>query len=645
MVRVEGKLVNHFIPIEAVLDDHVGERVRFEVERGGTLLEVEIEVEDLHAITPSAYLEVGDAVLNDLSYQSARSFGVPITGVSIASPGYIFSRAGIPRGALISEVDGEPVADLRAFAAALAKFPDGARVPIRFAELRNPDATTVAVIYMDRKWFGMRYCERDDRSGRWPCVDSPTPPSPMPLAPATTSYAANGDKRVRALAPSLVLVDYDIPYFLDGVHSDRFQGCGLVVDAERGLVVVDRETVPIAMGDLNLTFAGSVEVPGRLVYLHPEHNLAVIAYDPALLGETPVRAAELSSDAMEVGDSVWLVGLSPRHKVVSRKTEISRIEPIALPLTHPPRFRERNLELMALADETSTLGGVLTDKKSRVVAYWAAFSSGTGKTTQSFFAGIPSRVVLEVIEPLREGRAVGRRSLGVELYPLTLAQARNRGLSDADAKKFEKQPAGQRRVLAVVRTTKGFPAAKQLREGDLLLAINGETVTSFEAVEAASEAKTVKLTILRDREPIELDLPSKEIDGRGTERALLWAGALLQSPHLALSAQHNLPRRGVYVARFRYGSPANRYGLRATRRIVQVDGEPVRDLDAFIEAVRDKRDRESVRLKTIDLDGKVAVITLKLDLQFWPTFLLDRDDNGWTRTPVAPTESAGAAGS
>jgi S1-C subfamily serine protease len=111
-----------------------------------------------------------------------------------------------------------------------------------------------------------------------------------------------------------------------------------------------------------------------------------------------------------------------------------------------------------------------------------------------------------------------------------------------------------------------------------------------------------------------------------------WAGALLQAPHHAAQIQRNLAPEGVYISLYWYGSPASRSRLRAARRIVAVDGKPTPDLEAFLAAVAGKPSRASVRLKTVDLDDKVELITLRLDLDYFPTYELRLTPSGWIRT-------------
>jgi S1-C subfamily serine protease len=633
IVRANGSLVTSFLPLESLLDESVGRVVDLEVERGGEPVSVAMTVQDLAEITPEAYLEVGGAVLHPLSYQQARNHSVPAAGIYLASAGYMFSRANVPRGVVITALGGEPVADLDAFEARLASFPADAQIPLRYFELENPRTENVAVVTLDRRWFTMRHCRRDDATGAWPCTASPPSPPVARPAPATTTFPTTGERPARRLAPSLVMVDFDAPYRLDGIYGDHYRGTGLVVDAEKGLVLVDRETVPTALGDVRVTFAASVEVPGEVVYLHPTHDFAVVAYDPALLGETAIRSATFRSEGLDAGDAVWLVGLTPRDQLVARKTRVSRVEAPTLPLTKPPRFREANLELISVDDSITTVGGVLADGKGRVHALWASFAAQGPKGTSAFFAGLPADRLMPVIERLRASLPVGWRSLGVELETISIAEARSRGLPDPAARQLEAHDGARRRVLSVVRRTAGTAGGDRLREGDLLVAIDGRTVTSHAEVEHAAQAERVHLRIVRSGEEIGIEVPTTLLDGRGTDRCVRWAGALLQAPHRAVAAQRGIVPEGVYVSWFWYGSPANRFGLRPTRRIVAVDGTPTPDLDAFLAAVADRPDRGPLRLRTLHLDGKTEVITLKLDLAFWPTVELRRGEDGWERIP------------
>jgi len=639
VVGVGGQRVNAFLPIESALDDHVGLHVAFEIERAGRPLTVELPVGDLHAITPAEYLEYSGGVLNPLSFHQARNASVPVGGVYVASAGYGLARAGVPRRAVITELAGEKTPDLETFERVLASKPHDARLLVRFFLLGQPTAPMVAVMRNDRRWFSMRHCRRDDATGHWPCAESPAPPAPPPVTAGATELEADGAYAVRRIASSLVMVKTSIPYRLDGVHGDQFTGTGLVVDTERGLVVVDRETVPIALGDITITFAGSLEVPGELVYLHPEHNLAVVGYDPASIGDSKVRAADLRDVDLEVGDPVWMVGLTSTERVVSRRTLVSRREPMQMPLTHPPRFRDTNLELVTLEDAAQSVGGVLTDRLGRVIAFWASFSSGSDAATEGFFGAIPTAHLQRMVEPLRRGEPVDWYSLGLELEPLTLAEARDRGLTDAQAQRIERSDPDSRRILSVLRRSVGTPGDALFREGDLILAIDGRPVTRMRHMSRLDRGGRAVVEILRDGVELSLEVEPQRMSGEGTTRAVLWAGALLQAPHPVLAAQYRIPPGGVYVSRHWFGSPATRYRLEATRRIVEVDGQPVADLDAFLARVAGKRDGEAVRLETLDLDGKPAVITLKLDLEYWPTYELRHAEQGWERRVPAPTST------
>jgi S1-C subfamily serine protease len=575
---------------------------------------------------------MGGAILHPFSYQQARNHAVPAGGVYLVSRGYAFARAGIRRGVVITEVDGKPVKDLDDFERLVSARADGSRVLMRYFPVFAPRSSAVRVVTLDRRWFSMQRCDRDDSVGLWMCRPAEDPPAPEPRPPASTGIAVDGSRPARALAPSLAMVDFDVPYRIDGVAGSTYSGAGLVVDAEAGLVVVDRDTVPVSLGDVRITFGGSVEVPGRVVLLHPDHNLAVVSYDPSLIGDTPVRSAKLRPRSLSAGDEVWLVALTHRQQVVSRESRVARVDAVSIPLPHVPRFRESNAELISLTETISSVGGVLADGKGRVLAIWASFSTtSAGGKPNAFFAGISADLVEDLVAPLRAGQPFVWRSLGAELETTTLAAARARGLDAEAARRLEERDPHRRRALMVKRLTAGSPAAELLSVGDLLLTANGAPVTAFREVEEAAQSGEIELTVLRNGVGQSLTVPAVPILDGGTDRALLWSGALLQAPPRELAQQRGLPREGVYVADSQRGSPSRRDGLRRTQRITAVDGLPTPDLDAFLSVTAGKADGDSVRLRIESLEGKVRVVTLETDFHYWPTQELWRTGEGWVR--------------
>jgi PDZ domain-containing secreted protein len=143
-----------------------------------------------------------------------------------------------------------------------------------------------------------------------------------------------------------------------------------------------------------------------------------------------------------------------------------------------------------------------------------------------------------------------------------------------------------------------------------------------------------------------------------------------------LEQVRNVPA-GVYVSCTLYGSPASNV-LRPGVWIVEVQGKPVKDLDSFLDVVHshelemsrrrrpsyippvrrtaeeqakiedadddnvllnaededdDDNDEGYIRIKTISRNETVRVVAVKLDLHYWDSWQLVRDDksvSGWT---------------
>ena len=630
LLRVNGHYLTQFEPLDAIMDSGVGGKVDLELSRGGHAVAVTLPIENLYRITPDAYIEAGDAIVHNLSYQQARHFNLPIRGVFVANAGYWLSSAGIPRGAIITNIGNREIANIDDLEVALAALGNGERASIRFTTIDDPQGSQLRSARMDRNWFPVRRCLRNDSSGYWDCKALAPGPTPKPAHGGSTSFGKPAEKHAAALAASLVGVGFDIAYSASGVTERNYSGTGLLVDASRGLVVVDRNTVPVSMGDVRLTFAGTIEIPAHVAYIHPLHNLAVIQYDPKLIGSTPVRSAKLATREFRSGETVWVIGLDRDGGIKSRATQVGDVEPISLPLSRTMQFRESNLEVASLTAAAGSDDGVLVDRDGAVLGMWSSFAFENSREVQQVSRGVPIDLVADMLQRVRADKPL--HSLEVEFATLPLSNASRLGLPADWIKRMEQASPVERQVLSVARMVGGSPVQRLLRQGDLLLAVDGQTMIRFRDVErAVADKPNVTLTVWRGDSERKIEVNTVALSGVDVDRVVLWAGATLQAPHHAMLAQRGMLPVGVYVAFFAYGSPATRYGMFPGRRIVEVDGVPTPDLDAFLRVVTGKPDRASVRLRTITWNNAPEVITLKLDKHYFPAYELRRTANGWER--------------
>jgi S1-C subfamily serine protease len=323
------------------------------------------------------------------------------------------------------------------------------------------------------------------------------------------------------------------------------------------------------------------------------------------------------------------VGYQADGDLTSQSSQVASLDPVLFPLSRSLRFRDTNLEVLSLVNAPDNVSGVLLDEQDRVTDFWFSFVYDDGNRSQEAQRGIPADVVQDMLHDVEAGKDL--RTLDVELYPMPLAQARKLGMPAEWVQKISSAAPAKRQVLTVSRMTAGTPAAKLLQNGDLLLAMDGKPVASFRQVEKASGPEHVDLTILRDGELKDIKLDTVSLPSDGTERLLVWAGAMLQKPSHSAAAQRGIPTDGLLVGFYNFGSPASRYGLATGWRIIGVNGVSTPDMDTFLKQVQGLKDRDNVRLAVQNWDGTAQVITLKMDQRYWSPYEVIRTGEGWER--------------
>lgn len=619
--------VSRYEAFEIFLDEHVGQNINLKVLRQGEELDLELKVDDLHEITPDEFVQMAGGIFNNFSYQIARQTNLSAKGVYIASPGYIFGNAGIGRGVVIQEVNEAKIDHLDDFVEALKPLKQNQYFKIKYVTIGSPNNQKIGSVKFQSNLHHSQKCLRNDKQGIWQCAPLEWNQEFESFPPTEVKFTTFSDKQTAKIARSLVMVNADLPYHIDGQNYDHYSGTGLVLDAEKGIVLADRNTVPIKLVDVSINVSGIAEIPAEVLFVHPVHSYVLLKYDPNLLPGNPLRSAPLSTKELDAGDSAWLVGYQAADRLISERVKVSSVEPLELPLPSIPQFRDTNLNSILINNPPSVASGVLIDKRGKVRSWWTNYAYGTS-TSQTIDRGLPIKQIINIRDQWEENQKIKVYSLEVELRPITIASARKFGLSDNWMEKLQdnsKKP----QALRITRRVAGSDAFKKLKDGDLLLAVDDSPIRDFNELEHAIAHEQVKVSVWRDGKQQDFEVGTRKLTETDTLEFYLWSGALLQKPHRAIAAQYGIEQEGVYISWYYFGSPANRYNLRPLLRITEFEGEKVTSLEQFIELSKKHSDKLYVRIRMLDLIGRESIITLKQDMRYWPTQKIYWDGQNW----------------
>ena len=647
LVKVNGELLTQFIRLDDLLDSHVGQKIKVLVQRGGKDVEVELEVGDLHAITPDRFVTVAGGSFHDLSYQQARLYAIPVKGVYVCEAAGSFRFENTESGWIIESIDQKKTPDLDTFVKVMSGIRDRARVVVTYKHLRDLHTVNTSILYVDRHWTSkIRMAIRNDTTGLWDFTDIS---DPLPAAPPVARSAefpqldSSSHGAASEVIKSFVRVACTMPVKLDGFPRARKIGFGLVVDAEQGLVIVSRAIIPYDLGDLSVTIADSIIVDAKVIFLHPLANYAIIKYDPSLV-LAPVKTAKLAKTSIKQGASTIFLGFNQNLRVVVAKTTVTDITTVAIPSnTAAPRYRALNLD--AITVDTGLSGqcgnGVLVAEDGTVEALWLSYlgerSTHSNKDVE-YHLGLATPTLLPIISQVRQGTIPDLRILNIETNTVQMSQVRIMGVAESWISQVAAANPSRHQLFMVRKidcAAAGTRDAQSLMEGDIILTLNGKLITRVTELDVMYTANSLDALVVRNGKEKRLTVPTIPTTDLHTTHALIFCGAVLHRPHHAVRQQISKLHSEVYVSARSRGSPSYQYGLAPTNFITAVNSTPTPTLEEFLKEVQKIPDNTYFRLRVVTFDNVPWVATMKKNEHYFPTMEFVKENDGWIRRVVA----------
>jgi serine protease DegQ len=387
----------------------------------------------------------------------------------------------------------------------------------------------------------------------------------------------------------------DDPFFrqffgIPDMPQERVQqalGSGVVVDAERGLILTNNHVVESADG-ITVTLSDGRTLEGQTVGADPDTDVALVRIPAEHL--TALKLAD--SSQLQVGDFVVAVG----NPFGLGQTVTSGIVS-ALGRSGLQGLGYQNLIQTDASINPGNSGGALVNLRGELVGINNAIYSPSGGSVGIGFA-IPSSLAGDVMRQLLATGKVARGSLGVEAQDLNEKIASAMHLSS-------------NRGALIARVYPGSAAqAAGVKTGDVITAVNGKPITDSQALHNQEGLLPVgmplTLNVTRDGKTIALSAALKEqadkLVGAGLDPRL--QGATFGDLPLSLK-QKGLA--GVVVAQVAPGSRAFANNLQPGDLVAQINGSDVHDLAALQAALATKPTRLQLTLLRGQMVGTLSL--------------------------------------
>src|ERR671915_885911 len=410
----------------------------------------------------------------------------------------------------------------------------------------------------------------------WSVVDQSLPSlAPMlgQVTPAVVNIATEGRVQMRQ---NPLLEDPFFRFFFDFPdqpleRKTQSLGSGVIVDAERGLVITNNHVIANA-DQIAVNLRDGRKLEAKLVGADPETDIAVIKASPT---ERLIALSMADSNQLKVGDFVVAIGNPFGLGQTVTSGIVSALGRSGLGIEGYENFIQTDAAI-----NPGNSGGALVDLQGRLVGINTAIFTSSGGNIGIGFA-IPINMARGVMEQLVKYGEVRRGFLGIQLQDLDAELAKVFDISD-------------RQGAVIVNVLPDTPAQKAgLQAGDVIVSVNGRPVrnasTLRNAIGLMQVGDRVSLEVVRKggwfgaKEHLTV---TAQLAGEVATSARLGE---LKNPRLSGARFENILRdspaygkvQGVMVREVERGSRAWANGLRSGDIVMSVNQHPVSDLKEF----------------------------------------------------------------
>jgi len=249
-------------------------------------------------------------------------------------------------------------------------------------------------------------------------------------------------------------------------------GSGFLID-NNGHIVTNYHVVAAAQGGRVLvSFTDLFQTVGRVIGADPSSDIAVVRIEQMPQGATPVELGQ--SDNLQVGQMTIAIG-NPLGQ--ERTVTNGIVSAIGRTIDEPGNSYAIGGAIQTdAAINPGNSGGPLLDGDSRVIGMNTAILSASGTSAGIGFA-VPVDLIKKVVPALIQKGQYDHPWLGVQMRAVTTYEAQQRGLPSAG--------------ILIEPSSPDSPIRKAgLNGGMILTAINGEPLTSADAIISYLELKT-----------------------------------------------------------------------------------------------------------------------------------------------------------